>query len=59
MVLTFHGAEVLLSKKLIDKPTLNAVLRTQDLLANNVLSAEQAKDRECAQPRPLVDAAVL
>jgi hypothetical protein len=34
--------QVLLSKKLIDQPTLTAVLRTQELLAQNKMSAEQA-----------------
>jgi len=34
--------EILLSKKLIDKPTLTAVLRTQELLAEHKISAEQA-----------------
>ena len=35
-------ADVLLSKKLIDQPTLTAVMRTQELLAQNKMSAEQA-----------------
>lgn len=34
--------QVLLSKNLIDQPTLNAVLRTQELLATDTMSAEQA-----------------
>jgi len=34
--------EVLLSKKLIDQPTLTAVLRTQELLSEHKISAEQA-----------------
>jgi hypothetical protein len=34
--------QVLLGKNLIDKPTLNAVQRTQELLAENKMSAEQA-----------------
>ncbi len=34
--------QVLLSKNLIDQPTLSAVLRTQELLATDTMSAEQA-----------------
>lgn len=34
--------QILLSKNLIDQPTLNAVLRTQELLAEDTMSAEQA-----------------